>query len=227
MNPIDNIKDLIESKDMSFRSFMLTSVETRKADDETDREELIVEGKAITFNDEITLYRDDTEQYEVREVILPEALDNTDMSDVIFNYNHTGRVYARTRNNTLVLEKKEDGVYITATLRSGDRGHEELYNDIKEGCIDRMSFAFHVSDEDIDTHESNAEGDYYTVTRTIRGIDKIYDVSAVDIPAYEATSIKARNLLSLEREKRSLERDRRYRYLKAKAKLARAGRIER
>ena len=121
MNPKDNIEKLINDKDCQFRDFKLTKIEQRKADNGDN--ELVVEGKACSFNDETVLYKMD--DYEAREIIDSSALSKCDMSDVIFNYNHSGRVYARTRNNTLSLEVREDGIYMRAVLRADDNGHKE------------------------------------------------------------------------------------------------------
>ena len=198
MNPKDNIEKLINDKDCQFRDFKLTKIEQRKADNGDN--ELVVEGKACSFNDETVLYK--TDDYEAREIIDSSALSKCDMSDVIFNYNRSGRVYARTRNNTLSLEVREDGLYMRAVLRADDNGHKELFDDIATGTIDKMSFAFHVSDSKWEyVIKDGVEID----TRTILAIDKLYDVSAVDIPAYDTTSISARNQFSAVREKRTAE----------------------
>lgn len=198
MDPKNNIEKLIDEKECQFRDFRLTSIETRKSESGSD--ELVVEGKACTFNDETVLWS--SGNYSAREVIEPTAFNECDMKDVIFNYNHSGRVYARTRNNTLSLEVKEDGLYMRATLRADDQGHKELYNDIATGTIDKMSFAFHVNDSKWEYEEVNGlEID----RRIIRSIDKLYDVSAVDIPAYDTTSISARSQFLAVSEKRHAE----------------------
>lgn len=186
MNPKDNIEKLINEKGCQFRDFRLTNIEERSA--ENGNNELVVEGKACTFNEETVLYS--SNDYEAREVIDPVAFANTDMTDVIFNFNHSGRVYARTRNNTLALEVREDGLYMRAVLRGDDQGHKELYDDIKTGTIDKMSFAFTVNDSKWTFEEKDGKE---IDTRTILGINKLYDVSAVDIPAYDTTSISARS----------------------------------
>lgn len=195
MSKRDNIDKLMSDKDVQFRSFNLTNFETRKSEDEST--ELVVEGKAATIGDETILFKD--KDYEAREIIERGAFDNADMSDVIFNYNHSGRVYARTRNNTLKLDLREDGLYMIATLRANDQGHKELYEDIKSGTIDRMSFAFHVSENDWETKEND---ETMIDVRHITNIDKIYDVSAVDIPAYDETDISARSAFNSVREER-------------------------
>lgn len=197
MNPKDNIEKLISEKECQFRDFRLTNIEKREAD---GVEELVVEGKACTFNDETVLWK--SGQYEAHEIIDPRAFDKCDMSDVIFNYNHSGRVYARTRNNTLSLVVKEDGLYMRAVLRADDQGHKELYNDIATGTIDKMSFAFHVNSSKWEFIEVD---DREIDLRTVLEIDKLYDVSAVDIPAYDTTSISARSQFLAVSEKRAAE----------------------
>lgn len=198
MNPKDNIEKLINEKGCQFRDFRLTNIEERSA--ENGNNELVVEGKACTFNEETVLYS--SNDYEAREVIDPVAFANTDMTDVIFNFNHSGRVYARTRNNTLALEVREDGLYMRAVLRGDDQGHKELYDDIKTGTIDKMSFAFTVNDSKWTFEEKDGKE---IDTRTILGINKLYDVSAVDIPAYDTTSISARSAYEAVSETRAAE----------------------
>jgi uncharacterized protein len=68
----------------------------------------------------------------------------------------------------------------------------KLYEEIKGGYIDRMSFSFTVQESAYDS---------VNCLRTIRKVKRLYDVSAVDIPAYDTTSISARSYFELEREK--------------------------
>lgn len=200
MNPKDNIEKLINEKNVQFRDFRLTNIESRK-NEETEKEEFVVEGRACSFNQETVLYKG--KYYECREKIDANAFNNCDMSDVIFNFNHCGRVYARTRNNSLSLEVKEDGLYMRAILMPEDNGHAELYRDIHSGLIDKMSFAFHVKESSYEYIERADEPN--VEIRTVTEIDKLYDVSAVDIPAYDTTSISARSAFDAEREKREAE----------------------
>lgn len=198
-NPKENIEKLIAEKEMQFRDFRLTNIETRKT--EEGKDELVVEGVACQFDTETVLYKG--KYYECREKIAAGAFDNCDMTDVIFNYNHCGRVYARTRNKSLELSVKEDGLHMKATLMPEDNGHAELYRDIQSGLIDKMSFAFHVKES---SYEYIERADEPTIEiRTITEIDKLYDVSAVDIPTYDTTSISARGAFDAEREKRVAE----------------------
>ena len=116
------------------------------------------------------------------------AFDNTDMTDVIMQYDHAGRVFARTRNNTLEVETDDKGLFIKADL-SGTEIGRELYAEIRGGYTDRMSFGFTVRG-DYETHEQTEDGaEIYT--RHITDVAKLYDVSAVSIPANDGTSIGA------------------------------------
>jgi HK97 family phage prohead protease len=197
---LQNIQKLIDEKGFQFRDFMLTKIETRKKDDGND--EMILEGVPCTFDTETVLYKG--KYYECREKIDRNAFDTADISDVIFNYNHCGRVYARTRNNSLSLSVENDGLHMKAVLMPDDEGHAQLYRDIKSGLIDRMSFAFTVEESSYEYIEKQGD-DPNVEIRTITKIDKLYDVSAVDIPAYDSTSISARCAFDAEREKRNAE----------------------
>lgn len=152
--------------------------------------EMYVEGYALTFDTPTTIWEDE-DGCEYKEIISRNALDNADMTDVIFNYNHGGKVMARTRNKTLELQVDTKGLYIRARLDGTEEG-QEMYNEIKGGYIDRMSFCFMVGSSTFDSQ---------TKTRTITSIKKVYDVSAVDIPAYDTTSISARSFFLAEAEK--------------------------
>ena len=182
LNPMDKIESLIETG-RSFRNF--SSFDTAPPKDSND---MIAEGVACVFNQATVLYSYDGIDY--KEIVDSRAFDGCDLSDCILNYDHQGKVMARTRNKTLELNVGTNGLNIRAQL-NGSADGRTLYEEIKNGLIDRMSFAFTVSDEDYnqDTH-----------TRTIKSIKKLYDVSAVGYPAYSTTSINVRSLIKLDRE---------------------------
>lgn len=203
MEAQNNIEKLMQEKDVQFRDFRLTKMEVRKSED--DKEQLVLEGIACNFDTETVLYKG--KYYEAREKIAYGAFDECDMTDVIFNYNHHGRVYARTRNKSLELSVENDGLHMRAVLMANDNGHQELYRDIQSGLIDKMSFAFHVKESSFEYIEKS-DGPTVEI-RTITKIDKLYDVSAVDIPAYDTTSISARRAFDAERERRNAESMRR------------------
>lgn len=151
-------------------------------------ENMIVEGYATTFNQPYELYSEPG--YRVLEQIAPSAFAECDMSDVIMQYDHEGRVFARNKNGTLSLSADAIGLKIVADLGGTDISRQ-LYQEIKGGYTDKMSFGFVVAEdkrECVIDHESGIE----TITRTITKIKKLYDVSAVSLPANDMTSISAR-----------------------------------
>ena len=170
---------------------------------EEGSEEYRVKGTAVVFDTPTVLYECDGVEY--CEIIDRHAFDGCDTSDVIFNYNHGGKVVARLRNKTLALRVTERGLEVEADL-SGTQAGRELYEEIDGGYVDKMSFSFSVRESKYDS---------VTHTRTITKVKKLYDVSAVDIPAYEETSISARSFFTEEhgKELAALEQARRRRKL--------------
>lgn len=170
---------------------------------EEGSEEYRVKGTAVVFDTPTVLYECDGVKY--CEIIDRHAFDGCDTSDVIFNYNHGGKVVARLRNKTLALRVTERGLEVEADL-SGTQAGRELYEEIDGGYIDKMSFSFSVRE---------AKYDSVTHTRKITKVKKLYDVSVVDIPAYEETSISARSFFTEEhgKELAALEQARRRRKL--------------
>lgn len=155
---------------------------------EGEEEGYIVEGYASVFDSPTVLFEQDGIEY--KEQICRGAFDNAAMADVIFNYNHEGKVMARTRNKTLELFIDEKGLFIRAHLGGTEEGRK-LYEEIKGGYIDRMSFAFTVHEESYNKDER---------MWNVVAIKRLYDVSAVSIPAYDDTSISARKSFILEAE---------------------------
>ena len=151
-----------------------------RAEEAAEQQALYVEGYALRFSSPTVLFELDGVEY--REKIAPDALRQAEMDDVIFNYNHGGKVMARTRNHTLDLTPDASGLLIRARLDGTEEGRR-LYDEIAGGYIDRMSFRFTIAEEEFDREER-----MWTILR----IKRLYDVSAVDIPAYDDTSISAR-----------------------------------
>lgn len=153
--------------------------EIRKLDiqfraEKSEDEKMEIKGYAAVF--------DSPETYGYTEVIAPTAFDDADMSDVVLRYNHNDSfmVLARTRNKSLELNVDEKGLFMNATLQDDITEHRDIFNAIKSELIDKQSFAFTV---DEDTY------DYDTDTRTITKIGKLFDVSVVDQPFYNATDV--------------------------------------
>ena len=205
----------------SDREYRDMTMEVRTAEnEEVPEERKVVTGYASTFNEPYTLYEDDGWRF--NEVVDARAFENTDMSDVIMQYDHEGRVFARMSNNTLTVTPDEKGLLIEADLGGTELGRQ-LFEEIRGGYTNKMSFGFTVDGEDyLDTKD--ADGKDLTV-RTITSVRKLYDVSAVSLPANDATSISVRSLTDGEIERIQAERleaealELRRRKLLARAKL--------
>ena len=177
---------------------------------EDNPKEYRVDGYAAIFEQETVMFEYDGIEY--KEVIGRDAFSDTKMADVVMNFNHSGKPVARTKNNTLSLTVDSIGLMISADLSGTEEGRK-LYEEIRGGYIDKMSFAFTVSKEEY-IKESR--------TRRITGIKRLYDVAAVDIPAYDTTSISARSFFEAEAEKEMAEvmaNERRKQIIKLKASL--------
>jgi len=157
------------------------------------QEDMVVEGYAATFNQPTVLYVRDGIQY--KEVISKNAFQNTDMKDCCFKYNHSDNVMilARTRGGSLQLKTDEHGLFFRSKLFDTQSGRD-VHTLVKAGVLDRCSFAFTIA-KDGDVFDKQ------TRTRTILKIDKLYDCSIVDIPAYDSTSVSARSFFDAEADK--------------------------
>ena len=155
------------------------------------KDDYIVEGYAAMWQP-YELFRHDGITY--YEKVNKEAFEEADMSDVIFQFDHQGMVHARQSNGTLQLEVDDVGLKVTADLSKTTEARN-LHENIKAGNIKAMSWAFIIAEE-----AYNSE----TRTQTIRKVEKVYDVSAVSIPANSDTYINARTIDGvIELQKRS------------------------
>ena len=168
-----------------YRKIDAALMETRTAEDGAK----IVEGYATTFNQPYQLWRD--KEMTVNEQVDRNAFAEADMSDVIMQYDHEGRVFARISNGTLGLESDDHGLKIRANLGGTETGRQ-LFEEIQGGYTNKMSFGFTVTGEERKTTK-DADG-HITVLRTITKIGKLFDVSAVSLPANDATEISARSV---------------------------------
>ena len=162
-------------------------MELRSAE-QGEEKNYVVEGYATTFDSPYELYKDG--KYIVMEQVDRNAFAEAYTDDVIFQYDHSGMVYARTRNETLKLDMDEHGLKVTADLGSTEASRG-VWDAIDKGLIDRMSFAFTVAEDEYQENEQT-NGDMI-ILRTIKKIGRLYDVSAVSFPANEQTSISARS----------------------------------
>lgn len=171
----------------------LANVEFKEAEDS----KMVLEGYALVFGQE-TLIGD--EEHGFIESIDRNALANTNLKDVPMKYNHNDSflIIARTRNNSLQLMVDEIGLKVRAELIDTE-SNKDIYKMVKAGLLDKMSFAFTVSSQEIDCSGSIPK-------RTITGIDRLYDVSVVDLPAYDQTSIAiARSLALVDTELKAMD----------------------
>ena len=168
-----------------YRKIDAALMETRTAEDGV----MVVEGYATTFNQPYELWRGN--EMTVNEQVDRNAFAEADMGDVIMQYDHEGRVFARVANGTLVLEQDDHGLKIHANLGGTEIGRQ-LFEEIRGGYTNKMSFGFTVAaDERLTTRDADG---HITVLRTITKIGKLYDVSAVSLPANDATEISARTI---------------------------------
>lgn len=186
-----------------YRTFEVRALPQEGGDGQT---QCRVEGYAAVFDEETVLYEYDGIQY--KEVIDRNAFSGAEMRDVVMNFNHGGKPVARTKNGTLTLTVDTKGLHIAADLGGTEEGRR-LYEEIRGGYIDRMSFAFTVNKQEYDRAKH---------LRRITGFRRIFDVAAVAIPAYDGTSIAARSWAAAEAAHEHAEADKRRR-LALKLKL--------
>ena len=168
------------------REYRNMAMQIREAQEGEEEQKMVVNGYASTFDEPYKLFGG--EGWELWETVDRTAFDETDMTDVIMQYDHRGRVFARTRNNTLQVKPDEKGLFIEADL-GGTAIGRELFEEIDKGYTDRMSFGFTVTGESEDKEQNDAG--IWIYTRHITKVGKLYDVSAVSIPANDGTSIVA------------------------------------
>ena len=172
--------------------------ETRLAELRINESEgkMLLEGYAIVFESE-TLIGD--EKHGFKEIIDKDALSEANIKDVPLKYNHMDNflILARTKNKSLTLEVDEKGLKVKAELLDTD-SNKDIYKMVKAGLLDKMSFAFTVAKQSWDR---NGE----IPIRRILGIERLYDVSIVDLPAYDATSIHARSLELVDAELKAMD----------------------
>lgn len=172
----------IKTNEREYRDFLLAVIPDSE-------ESKTVRGYASTFNEPYTLLEDN--EIVIQEQVDSHAFEGADLSDVIMQYDHAGRVFARISNGTLKVEPDERGLAIEADLGGTDIGGQ-LYQEIKGGYTTKMSYGYTTKEDSWEQRQLN-DGRVLAL-RTIKSISKVYDVSAVSLPANNATSISVRNL---------------------------------
>ena len=175
MTPQEKSKFKAEAQTRALSVFSSAQKEGKRIDTEH-----YVEGFAARYEPYILYY--DYDGQPVYERFERGCFNDCDMSDIIMQYDHEGKVMARTGNGSLVVEVTDEGLFVAADLGRTEAARD-LYTDIQEGMVTKMSWRFRC-------------GNYYydKDTRTIvhLTVKKIYDVSAVSIPANDNTEINAR-----------------------------------
>lgn len=168
----------------------IRTVELKNAVVSNDNDEMILEGYAAIYDSPTVMYEYDG--IEFKEVIAKDAFDGAIMKDCCLKYNHgdNALILARTRGGSLELTVDNVGLKFKAKLFNTTAA-KDVYTLVKEGGIDKCSFAFVCKEDSYDTD---------TRTRTILKIKELYDVSVVDIPAYDNTNVEARKAFSVEIE---------------------------
>lgn len=167
-------------KEREYRALQPLAIQEQNKRFDTD---YYVEGYAAKYAP-YTLWED--EDGPIYEQFDRNAFVGCDMTDIIMQYDHEGKVYARMRNNTLIVEADDTGLFVAADL-SKSEASRQMYEEISNGLVDRMSWGF-----------IPGEYNYDKKTRTITHtkVKKIFDVSAVSIPANDNTNIQARSVFN-------------------------------
>lgn len=151
-------------------------------DTQEQEQKMVVRGRAIVYDVPTVLFTVDGQEY--KEVIKKGAFSGANLKNAFFKYNHNDEniPLARYKNGSINFYEKEDGVYFDATF-SDTTFARDMYTLIKDGIIDKMSFAFTIKQENYEEKDN---------TFYVEKIDAVYDISAVNVPAYEDTFIYAR-----------------------------------
>ena len=199
------------------REYRMMPIEVRARRNEEEKESFIVEGYATTYNQPYLMRKRDG--ITVYEQVAPEAFDDTDMSDVIMQYDHEGRVFDRLSNGTMQLVNDDHGLKVIADLGGTTIGRQ-LYEEIAGGYTREMSFGFTISGYNEDVKE--LEDGTTEILETITGVGRLYDVSAVSLPANPNTIIESKRSAFIDGviEKRLMEYKAKRERDNEKAKLA-------
>lgn len=174
-----------KTNEREYRDIDIRNIEIRTMEDGRD----VAEGYATTW-DEYLLWDDG--EYRMFERFDPHAFDECDLSDIIMQLNHEGRVFARGSNSTLTVTPDEKGLRIRAYLGGTEEGRK-IMEEIRGGYLTKMSHGFRSGTDKREVIEDR-ENKRVDIHRTIMKVAKEYDVSVVSLPANDATSISARNV---------------------------------
>lgn len=146
-----------------------------------DGEALLIEGYFAVFNSNYNIADGLSESIE------PGAFTDTISGDIRALINHdTSLVLGRTKANTLTLKQDARGLWGQIAINPDDSDAMNLYARVKRGDVDQCSFGFDILDEETIFSEDGA-----SIHWKIKEV-RLYEVSVCTFPAYEETSVKAR-----------------------------------
>lgn len=126
-----------------------------------------------------------------REIIAPGAFDDTDMTDVRGLFNHDENfVLGRTVSGTLELTVTERGLEYRIEAPQTQTIRDLVVEPLRRGDVSQSSFGFIVGRGN-DEWDEDEEG---RLVRTIRKVQRLFDVSPVTFPAYAEASAGVRSL---------------------------------
>ena len=190
----------------------------------------VIDALPVVFNSYSVPIYDWGVDEEFREIILPNALDETDLSDVLLLVNHNENMIplARTRESgndglgVLKLEITDKGLHINTKLDiENSTQAREIYTAVKNGVMRGMSFCFYLMEGDSRFYRDEND----ILIHEISKIRAITEVSIVTYPAYPSTEVSTRQKRSLENDKKELDnffrREREVQILRGKINLMR------
>lgn len=153
-----------------------TELQTREEESEP-----IIEGYFAVFNSDYDM------GWDMHESIMPGAFSNTISDDVraLINHNST-LVLGRTTAHTLELREDSHGLWGRIRINTKDTDAMNLYERVRRGDVNQCSFGFDIISEETEFRDDDSV--HFRITEV-----KLYEVSPCTFPAYEETSVSARN----------------------------------
>ncbi len=150
-------------------------------DKQQDKQPKTIEGYALLFNSP------SKDLGGFVEVIDPAALDGVDLSDTIMlNQHNYSQPLASVKAGTLKLDTDDKGLHFVATLDDSVSYANDAYQNVKSGNVDSMSFRFDIDDGG----DEFTQGEDGKITRTIKQVKDLFEVSTVTIPAYDDSNVQ-------------------------------------
>lgn len=175
---------MIQNEKLIIKSSEIRAIEPTDDNDNSAGKQL--EGYALMFNSPSKDLGGFVEQID------PQALQNTDLSQVLFLNDHNFNQPIAKVGSGLTLDVDNQGLHFVVDIDDSVSYEADLYNLIQKGVVNSMSFGFELPDD--------GSGEQWTedpttgvVTRLITNIQALYEISAVSIPAYDASSVATRS----------------------------------